>query len=373
MLITQANLTLFGGAERVVLKIAQHYRAKIITAEYSRVETFREFAKLDIEVIGRGKGVLPYGRVMQGLKYGLGFYNFKVDDDYDVINAHIAPSHWIRNRNEHVLWYCHTPLRDVYDLYALRMARKKAYQKPLHFIGIKAVKRIDQSIVKRIEYIVANSENTKSRIEKYFGRNDAFVLGGGVEYEKYASKGDSQYFLYPSRISPNKRQEFAITAFKIFSMSKKGYKLIITGAVSKDPFYYDYYKRVLQLAGNDPNIIIMDSVGEKRLAELYSKATAVLYPPINEDYGLVPLEAMASSKPVIAVNEGGPRETVVNGVTGYLVDSEDDMAKMMLKIASDDALAERLGKNGRRLAVSKYSWSRFFKEFDKKLKKVASM
>ena len=56
--------------------------------------------------------MMPYGRVSQGLNYGLSFYNFKIKEDYDVINAHIAPSHWIRNRNERVLWYVHTPLRD---------------------------------------------------------------------------------------------------------------------------------------------------------------------------------------------------------------------------------------------------------------------
>ncbi|MEM3245951.1 MAG: hypothetical protein QXN16_04240, partial [Candidatus Micrarchaeaceae archaeon] len=82
--IAQSNLTLYGGAERVILKIAQHYHAKIYTAEYNPDTTFPEFKDLDIIVVGSNKlkKILPYGRVMQGLNYGLSFYNLKLED-YD--------------------------------------------------------------------------------------------------------------------------------------------------------------------------------------------------------------------------------------------------------------------------------------------------
>ena len=62
---------------------------------------------------------------------------------------------------------------------------------------------------------------------------------------------------------------------------------------------------------------------------MYSKCTAVLYPPLNEDYGLVPLEAMASGKPIIAANEGGPKETIADNKTGILVNSAEEMANAM--------------------------------------------
>ncbi|MFI5412803.1 MAG: hypothetical protein ACHQX1_02835, partial [Candidatus Micrarchaeales archaeon] len=100
LVITQSNLTLKGGAERILLKVAQHYKAKIYTAEYKKEATFPEYKDLDIEVVGkRGlSGMLPYGRVAQGINYGLTFYNFKIKDDYDVINPHMAPGHWIRHK-----------------------------------------------------------------------------------------------------------------------------------------------------------------------------------------------------------------------------------------------------------------------------------
>ncbi len=368
--IAQSNLTLKGGGERVVLKIAQRYKAPIYVAEYDPLNTFEEFRKLDVRVIPK-KGMfskLPYGRASQGLSYGLGFYNLDLQDEFDVINAHMAPSHWVRNKNERTLWYCHTPLRDIYDLYHYRMSMRKPYMRPVYMAGAAAVRAIDQRMVKQIPIILANSPNTKGRISKYYHRNDAKVLGGGVEYKNYSNKGDQRYFLYPSRISPNKRQDYAIEAFKIFSRRIKGYSLVICGPVSKDKFYYDYYKKILESARESSKIEIQTKVSDEQLNAMYSKCTAVLYPPLNEDYGLVPLEAMASGKPIIAANEGGPKETIANNKTGILVNSAEEMANAMVRIAMDDDLAARLGKAGRENAKRKYSWESFFTEFNKYLK-----
>jgi len=375
VIMTQANLTLKGGAERVVLKIAQHYDAKIYTAEYDKRRTFEEFGDLDVNVIEKGtvSKIIPYGRVAQGLHYGMAFYSLAMKEDYDVINAHIAPSHWIRNRNDRVLWYVHTPLRDLYDLYKYRLAMRKSYQKPIHIIGTSVARALDQRVTQKIERIVANSENTRSRVVKYYGRNDASVLGGGIDYENYANRGDDKYFLYVSRISPNKRQDYAIRAFEIFKRRIKGYKLVLAGAVSKDKFYNDYYLQVKELARKVGDVKIIADADDSAIKRLYSNSTAVLYSPINEDYGLVPLEGMASSKPVISVNEGGPKETIKNGKTGFLVQNELDMANTMRLMAENPSLAKEIGKNARKSVVAEHSWARFFKTFDKELEKVSKL
>lgn len=373
--IAQSNLTLRGGAERVLLKIAQHYRAPIYVSEYSREGTFEQFADMDVRVISvRGlSSVLPYGRMSQGLNYGLGFYGLNLKDEFDVINAHMAPSHWIVNKNRRTLWYCHTPLRDIYDLYDYRMAMRKPHTRPLYVAGAAAVRSIDQRVVKKLRYIVANSRNVKDRIARYYSRNDAKVLGGGVEYKEYRNRGDDKYFFYPSRVSPNKRQEYAIEAFRRFSTKFKGYKLIVAGAVSKDGLYRDYYERVLRMSKTVAGVEFIESRTDAEILDLYSRCTAVLYPPINEDYGLVPLEAMASGKPVIAVNEGGPRDTIRNNKTGVLVDSPEGMANAMERVVRDKEFAAKLGKNGRKEVESNYSWKRFFKEFDRYLKLTAKL
>ena len=374
LVIAQANLTLKGGAERVILKIAQHYGAIIYTPEYAEESTFEGFKDIDIKVIGRGTfgSMLPYGRLTQGLDYGMGFYNFKVEEDYDVINSHISPSNWIRKHNDRVLWYCHTPLREVYDLYSYRMSLRNPMKRPVYAAGARIVRRIDRNVTKDIELIFANSRNTKGRISKYLERDDAKVLPGGVDYDKYKNKGDEGYFFYPSRISPNKRQDYAIEAFRIFRKNKKfsNYRLIILGDISKDKFYYEYYLRVMKLAEETGNVIVAKGVSEAMLIDFYSRSTAVLYTPSNEDYGLVPLEAMASGKPIIAVNEGGPKETIIDRETGFLANSKEEMARKMALIAGNADLAERMGRNGIERVKKHYSWERFFKLFDAGLKKV---
>ena len=368
--ITQSNLTLRGGAERVVLKVAQHYRAPIYVAEYDREGTFDEFGKLDVRVIPSARLPLPYGRASQGLRYGMAFRGLKLGDEFDMVNAHMAPSQWASNRNDNVVWYCHTPLRDVYDLYHYRMSMRRWYARPLYAGALRVVRSMDQGAVRRIGTIMANSANVKRRIERYYGRDDAIVVNGGVDYRNYRDRGDGRYFFYPSRISPNKRQDFAIEAFNMFSRRVKGYKLIILGPVSRDRAFADYYDYIKRLAASSPNRIeIMEGATDAELSMLYSRCTAVLYPPINEDFGLVPLEAMASGKPVIAADGAGPRETIAKG-TGYLVKNPMQRSRRMESV-TDRELASRIGRVGRKRVVEHYSWGLFFKRFDAVLARAA--
>ena len=374
LIMAQSNLSLKGGAERVVLKIAEHYNATIYTAEYQKDKTFEEFKDIDIKTISDSFFYkhMGYGRAAQGLNYGLSFYNYKIKEDYDVINPHIAPSHWIRHKNDRIVWYCHTPLRDIYDLYSYRQSLRSFGKRTLYKFIIPQIRFIDKKMVKKIDYIVANSNNTNNRIKKYYNRKDSVVLNGGVDYKQYHNSGNEKYFFYPSRISPNKRQDYAIRAFRIFKNQYKhnDYKLIIAGQVSNDPFYQDYYNKIKKFASNTEGIKILTNVDDKKLLNLYANASAVLYPPINEDYGLVPLEGMASSKPVIVVNEGGPKETVINNKTGFLVNNELQMAEKMDYLVNNPNLIEKFGKEGLKRVKKEYSWEHFFKEFDKILYKA---
>ena len=114
----------------------------------------------------------------------------------------------------------------------------------------------------------------------------------------------------------------------------------------------------------------MTNVDESKLTKLYSGAMAVMFAAINEDFGFIPLEAMASSKPVISVNEGGPTETLRDGKTGFLVNSPQEMAEKMILLAKDAKSAERMGKEGRREVERKYTWERFFSLFDAELERI---
>jgi glycosyltransferase involved in cell wall biosynthesis len=373
LILLQPYLNLRGGVERVILKVAQHYDASIYTLEYDKDATFPEFSELDIRVMGRDvplSSKLPY-RASQGFRYGYNFYNMKIREDYDVLNPHISPSEWIRNKNERVLWYCHTPPREVYDLYETRMQNRSYKDKLVYAALVGTYKLIAKGITKRIEEIATNSNTTNERIKKYYGR-EATVINPGIDCENFTNSGDERYFLYPSRIVVNKRQDYVINAFNQFIKKSRDsrYKLVIAGTVSKDPEHQKYFNK-LKAMSKGSNVVFKTNVNDRQLRSLYSSSTAVLFAAMNEDFGFIPLEAMSSSKPIISVNEGGPRETIMNNKTGFLVNSPQEMAERMLDLSKNAAMAEAIGRAGRRLVERRYSWSAFFEKLDPILEKVS--
>ncbi len=372
VIIAQPYLNIKGGAERVVLEVAKHYDAKIYTLEYDKKNTFDDFSELDINIIGKDvplSGMLPY-KASQGLRFGYNFYNMEAKEDYDVINAHISPSEWIRHKNQRVLWYCHTPPREVYDLYAERMRYRTYKEKFIYATMAKAYKMVSHKVVNKIECIATNSETTKERIARYFTR-EAEIVNPGIDYKSFENKAYEKFFFYPSRITPNKRQDYVINAFRRFvsKANKKDYHLVLAGALSKNPEHAAYFTKIKKLSAG-LNVKIIPNISDKALKDLYSRSYSVLFAAINEDYGYIPLEAMASSKPVISVNEGGPRETILDNKTGFLVNSEREMATKMAFLVENPALVEHMGKLGQKRVTSLYSWKAFFKKFDSLLEET---
>jgi glycosyltransferase involved in cell wall biosynthesis len=205
------------------------------------------------------------------------------------------------------------------------------------------------------------------------------VLYPGVEHENFTCRAYERFFFYPSRIVPEKELEYAIEAFKLFASrqnakagsAKPGsgdWKLIIAGSLSKRPEHLNYLKKLQGLCTKD--ITIETNVSEERLLDLYSRCYATLFTPVDEDYGLIPLESMASSKPCIARNEGGPRETIIDGRDGFLVNSIFEMADRMERLSNNEELCASLGKSGRAKVIRDFSWERFLKRFGEKAEEV---
>jgi glycosyltransferase involved in cell wall biosynthesis len=381
LIVTTPFLETRGGMERVVLKIAQHFKAKIHCINYDAENTFKDFSNLEIEMAKPTPfRSLPLGKRVSGaIDAGWHFYNTKLAD-YDVINAHQTPSEWIRNKNAPVIFYCHTPNREAYDLYEWRQKRRNPLSRLIFWSSIQPFKFLENRTVPKIEHIFTNSRNSQERITKYLRRSSE-VLHPGVEADKFTCKSFDRYFLYPSRIAPEKELEYAIEAFKLFAARQnpkpgagkpesENWKLIITGALSKRPEHISYLKKIRSMCG--PDIEVKTNVGDWELRDMYARCRAVLYTPVNEDYGLVPLEAMASGKPCIARNEGGPRETVANGRDGYLVDSMWDMAAKMELLAKDPEHCAQMGKEGRSKVERDYTWEVFLKRFGEKAEELAA-
>jgi len=366
-----------GGAERVVLKIAQEFDAKIYCTEYAPKKTYKEFRDLEVEILPKGPlrympPVLPK-RALDAAIAGREFWDLRLDD-YDVVNAQGTPSEWARHCNSPMVWYCHSPNREAFTLYKWRQSRRNPLERMLYWSFVQAYKHYEFQTVPDIEHIFANSKTTQARIKKYLGRK-AEVLNPAVDCKEFECKDYEHYFFYPSRIVPEKRFELAIEAFRKFRRNRKrdrSWKLVIAGALhSGIAHHVDYYRRLQRMIQGDPGIEIRLNQTVQEIRDLYADCYAVLYTPVQEDFGIVPLEGFASCKPVIAWDEGGPREIVQHGKNGYLVSGVNELAGRMSYLADRPETTERMGKDGKKHVEKEFSWKKFLKRFGNVCKKLA--
>ena len=231
-------------------------------------------------------------------------------DAFDVVisSSHCAVKSVVAPGRARHLCYCHSPMRyawDQFDAYfgperlgrASRLAR--AVLRPLA--------RWDAATSGRPDRYVANSQYVARRIGRYYNRSAA-VVAPPVDTVFYtpAAGGPEPYLLVVSALVPYKRLDIAILAAR-----RAGLPLKIAGEGTDRA-------RLEALAG--PAVEFLGRASDETVRELYRGATAVLLPG-EEDFGIVPVEAQACGRPVIALARGGALETVVDGETGVLVDS----------------------------------------------------
>lgn len=361
-----------GGLEKVVLEVARRYDPIIYTYRYVPEATFEEFREFDVRIakpqLSLPASILP-SRLKWGIQSGEIFWNLRIREDYDVVNAHGTPSEWARNHNPRMMWYCHTPNREAYDLYEWRMRQRSIFGKMAFWPSIKIFKYLEAKVAPKIEKICTNSTNSQARIRKYLGR-ESEIIYPGVDVNLFKCIDYEKFFFYPSRITPEKRFELAIEAFRRSGLHDRGFRIVIAGSLQQErKEHMQYYNYLCELVKGIGEVRANIPYGE--LKSLYSRCYAVMFTPVNEDFGIIPLEAMASEKPVIAIDEGGPRETVVHKRTGFLAKDADEMALYMNALASDVSIAEKMGRAGRKHVVDNFSWDNFFRKYEVALREAA--
>jgi len=369
-----------GGGERVILEIAKRSRhdVTIFTHSFNQKNTYKEFKNVKVRVI---RNIPIIGEVFRGLLFTLILSLTKLPlkkyDAFVVSTGGIAEFITIRNHSIPLAAYVHTPLRPAHDksIYEYKLKEKRGLSKLFYKFSIRFYRKIEKEAWKRFNLVFCNSLNTASRLlkAKLVDRKKIRILHPGADIEKFKpSKTFDHYFFYPSRITYYKAQDFVIDAFSHFK-EKYGtdFKLVIAGGVSnKDKVYYKYLLSKVKKSKYKNDIIIKTNVSEQEFLKLYRNCYAVLFAAFNEDWGIIPIEAMAAGKPIISVNEGGPRESVIDGKTGFLVERDiKKFAETMHKLASNKKLVMEMGKNGIKEA-KKYTWKEFIKRFDNQIEKL---
>lgn len=193
--------------------------------------------------------------------------------------------------------YCFTPMRYVWDLYDEYFGQRaggftRAVMPPVAV----ALRRWDRRTAAGVRHFVAISRFVADRIRRAWGR-DSDVIYPPVDTARFtALESEGEFYLVVSALAPYKRVDLAIEA-----ASRLGRRLVVVGAGPEE-------RRLRAMAG--PTVEFLGSRSDEEVARLYARCRALIFPGL-EDFGIVPLEAMASGRPVIAFGQGGVTETVI--------------------------------------------------------------
>ncbi|HYD08568.1 MAG TPA: glycosyltransferase [Acidimicrobiales bacterium] len=271
--------------------------------------------------------------------------------------------------------YCHTPLKIVHDQ-ATRAAvadlgRTKAMLTSL--IG-PAFTTVDRRLWRRYRHVLANSGETAKRIESadLAPPGSVEVLRPGVDLARFGGAEEgarTRTFLVAGRIMWQKQIELAIDALRLARRDGLDADLVIAGAV--DVKSRPYIATLRERAADLPVRFEVDPTDEQ-LVELYRRSLALVFTPRNEDFGMVPLEAMAAGLPVLAVGVGGPTESVLHDRTGWLLRGEPDAfaAAMAGVAAMSDGELDAM-RDACRARAAEFSWDTFTERLDDVLDAVA--
>ena len=367
-----------GGGEQVILELLKRSRhhIEVFTHHYNPASTYPELADYPLHVLAATD--MPHGDLARGALFASLAASAKLPlEDFDALvvsTGGIAELILLRNHGKPAIAYVHTPLRAVHDpaIAAHKRSEQPTWLRAVHGLAAAGYRAVEQQAWKHVDLALCNSENTRQRLlaAGLLPAGRTRVLHPGADLSKFKPGPSQHCFLYPSRFSYYKRQDLAIRAFLHYKKKYNGdFKLILAGGVN--PEKRAYFERVRALARGRTDILLKTDVTGAEWLQLYRNAYAVLFCAMNEDWGIVPVEAGACAKPVISVNEGGPRESIVHNRTGLLVPAtEEALADAMHTLASRPALARTLGLAAKR-RIKQYSWVKFAEQFDAAAEQVA--
>jgi glycosyltransferase involved in cell wall biosynthesis len=199
--------------------------------------------------------------------------------------------------------YCHSPMRYVWDMYPEYLNNSGRFSRWLIRPLIHYLKIWDRLSADRVDHFIANSSFVAKRIDKYY-RRSADVIHPPIDLNEFEVNNDkSDFYLVLGQLTHYKRADLVVEAFR-----SNGKKLVVIG----DGEQYDSLKSL-----ENENITIMGRASWSECKDHLSRAKALIFPGV-EDFGMVPVEAMACGTPVLAYAKGGALETVIEGQSGFL-------------------------------------------------------
>lgn len=379
-----------GGAERLVVDAALALKnagnsVTIFTSHHDPNHCFIETKNGQLDVITSGDGIPRscLGRFRAFWAYLRMFwltifFIWRHKDEYDVVVSDLisAPLFLLKMSGQKCVFYCHHPDQLLTKRESLL---KKVYRFFIDFL--------EEFGLRYADVILVNSKYTKSVFHNTFKTMNVNtrVLYPSVNFSAFDKKitgnldikldNVETLFLSINRYERKKNLNLAIESLKELydannlndAKSRKKIHLILVGGF--DPLNVEnleHYQELTALARQldiEENVTFLRSPSDEQKQHLLHSCTAVIYTPENEHFGIVPLEAMYMRRPVIAANSGGPMETVIDGETGFLCESNVvAFSQAMNKFVRDKSLSREMGIRGHERVTKKFNFQTFQSE-----------
>ncbi len=315
-----------GGGEKLILTLARGLGADIITTDVNE-DSIRKMGFEDVNIIclGRTIQIAPLKQICASLRFAL--CDFSGRYDFFIFSGNWA--HFAARKHKPNMWYCFTPTRIFYDLHDVFMGSVSFFARPLYKLWIMLHEPASRHFVGHIEHVTTISRNVQGRIKRYYGL-DSTVVYPTIDVSRYRFERYGNFWLSVNRLYPEKRIELQINAFRLLPREK----LVIVGGYAKGDHASKYATNIMKHM--PPNVKLLGSITEEELLELYATCKGHITTALDEDFGMTPVEAMASGKPTVAVKEGGYLETLIDGSTGILVDADVKAIVKAVKMISGD-------------------------------------
>ena len=245
---------------------------------------------------------------------------------------------------EKVVWLLHQH-RPAYDLWEHSMGDLRTA--PQGKLVRDIIHRADAKMCAETKRLFTISENVSRRVRRFWNVDSIPMHPPPAHGDLfYCAEEAGNYFFFPSRLAVTKRQELALRAL---ALTRNPIRMKFAG-VPEMPEHGKWLASLARELGVDSRVEWLGFISEEKKRELYAHAVAIVFPPFDEDYGYITLEAMLASKPVITCEDsGGPLEFALPDKTSLVARPEPKhLAAAMDTLWEDRALAKKMGRAARR-------------------------
>lgn len=361
--IVHDSLTAFGGAERFLLTLMEMFPKADLYTSLLEGQLGREIKKtfkgqIFFSKLSNFNLITSYPSFFKPYFYH--YYWPKLSlDAYDLVisSSHSFCANWVKVKNKHIS-YIHTPPRFLYEEFNEMNWLRNPVIKKIIDPYFACLRKKDKDKVRKIDLLIANSKNVQNRIKKYYDR-DSQVIYPPVKLPKETTKQSKikkTHYLFFSRLVKQKGIELVI---KAFNQNQKPLLVVGTGQQAQK------WQKMAK-----PNIKFLGFVSDQKMPHIYAQSKALVYASIQEDFGLVPVEAMSYGLPVIAYRDGGVKETVIEQKTGLFFRKYDEKA---LNEVIEQFEKMNFSKENCLKQAKKFSEQRFAKEIIELIKVSTSL